>query len=270
MKKNLLEQKTLIIGFFLFLNIIIMSTNIVLKDNKTLLEYSIGAIISPIQILVGGTTNYIESKWEKYFFSKNIYQQYQALKRQIFTLKNRNYLLKQDIKRLKSQLKISQTRSDKYKIVSHARVIYIDRNYLYNFIIINSGSIHKVKKDMIVVNDDFELVGKIMDSVTPLTSRVRLITSKIGGVGAYISNNQMEGFLTGNNSKVCSFKYLIESKPIRVGDKVYTSGTDGLFPDELPIGTVKFIKKGYLEQSIQISPYFIKKPINSLIILERL
>jgi len=270
LKKNIFERKTLIIIFFLFLNLIIMSTNIVLKDNQTLLEYSIGSIISPIQIMVNSSTDYFKTKWEKYFFKKNIYHQYQKTKKKIFDLKKENYILKSRLDFLQKKLKTDNFKPEEFKIITRAKVISIDRNFTLNSIIINAGSSNQIKKDMVVINEEFDLVGKITDSITPFTSKVRLITSKIGGVGAHIESNEMEGFLVGNNNKVCSFKYLIESKPIEIGNIVLTSGTGGIFPEKLQIGEVKNITKGYLVQEIEVSPFFIKKPMNNLIVIERI
>lgn len=270
MKKNIFEQKTLIIVSFLFFNIILMSTNIVLKDNRTVLEYSIGTVISPIQIFITNSIEYIKSKWENYFFLKNIYQRYKKSNKLIFELKKENYLLNSKIKYLENQLMIDKIKNNHFKVVTQTRVISIDRNYMYNNIIINSGSLDKIKPNMVVLNRHLELVGVVTNSITPLSSTVRLITSKRGGVGAYISNEEMEGFLTGNNNKICLFKYLIESKPIKTGNTVVTSGTDGIFPENIQIGEVISIKKEYLEQEIKVKPFFLNRPINELIVIERL
>lgn len=247
-----------------------MSANIVVKDKRTLLEYSIGSIISPIQIAIFSTTDLIKSKWEKYFFSKNIYHKYKKTKQKIFELKKENYILNSKINHLTKKLKINSIKSDLFRVVTKTKVISIDKNFSLNSLIINSGANDNVKKNMVVINEEFELVGKITDSITPLTSKVRLITSKIGGVGAHILSNEMEGFLTGNNNKICLFEYLIESKPIAVGNIVLSSGTGGIFPEKIPIGKVIKIKKGYLVQKIEVSPFFLNKPFNNLIIIERL
>ena len=61
---------------------------------------------------------------------------------------------------------------------------------------------------MVVVNEDFELVGNISGSITPFTSKVRLITSKIGGVGAHISNEEMEDYLGYVNEHGSKSKFL--------------------------------------------------------------
>lgn len=246
-----------------------MSTNIVLKDNTTLLEHSIGFIISPFQIAINSSVDYIKGKWNSYFFSKNIYSKYIQNKREIFKLKKETYLLKAQITNLKKKIKTFSIHSDQFRVIGRTKLISIDRNFIYNSILINSGTLENIKKNMVVVNENLELVGNIIEPITPLTAKVRLITSEIGGVGAYIEDEELEGFLEGNNNKICSFKYLIANKAVKIGSNVLTSGTGGIFPEKLLIGKVIEIKKGYLMQKISVKPFFLERPINNLFILER-
>jgi len=247
-----------------------MSSNIVMKDKSTLLEYTIGSIISPFQIVINESADYIESKWKNYFFSKHIYKKYSENKKKIFFLKKENYLLHSKIEYLKSQLKTDKIISNQFRVVTQTKIVSINNNFLHSSIIIDAGSNSKIKKNMVVVNEDLELVGNVTEVITSLTAKVRLITSKIGGVGAYILNEEMEGFLTGNNSDMCSFKYIIESKHVKLGDVILTSGTGGIFPERIKIGKVIKIEKEYLLQKIKIAPFFLKKPINKLIVIEKI
>jgi rod shape-determining protein MreC len=247
-----------------------MSSNIVMKDKSTFLEYTIGSIISPFQIVINKSVDYIGSKWETYFFSKHIYKKYIENKNKIFSLKKENYLLHSKVESLKSQLKTDKIISNQFRVVTQTKVVSINNNFLHSSIMIDTGSNSKIKKNMVVINEDLELVGNITDVITPLTAKVRLITSKTGGVGAYILNEEMEGFLTGNNSDVCSFKYIIESKQVNLGDIILTSGTGGIFPENIKIGKVIKSEKEYLLQTIDIAPFFLKKPINKLIVIEKI
>lgn len=118
-----------------------------------------------------------------------------------------------------------------------------------------------------VLNTDAELVGRIARPLTPFSAQVRLLTSPVGGTGAAIEANMLEGLLKGNNGPECGFEYLLANKPVRVGDRVVTSGTDLLYPSFLPIGRVTAIGQDYLTQRIAVRPYFVDKPINRLVVL---
>ena len=121
---------------------------------------------------------------------------------------------------------------------------------------------------MPVLNGDAEVVGKIVEPISLFSARVRLITSPIDGVGAYIKKNKLEGLLKGNNTTICVFKYLVENKPVSVGDEIITSGTDQIFPPYIPIGRVVKIEKEYLIQEVFVKPYFVEKSFKKLIVLK--
>ncbi|MCP5046077.1 MAG: rod shape-determining protein MreC, partial [bacterium] len=133
---------------------------------------------------------------------------------------------------------------------------------------IDKGSGDGIVKDMIVLNSEGELVGKTVEPISFFSAKVRLITSATGGIGAYIDQkDKLEGLLTGTDSPLCNFKYLIENKPVSEGDRVITSGTDRIFPPYLPIGKVVKVEKEYLTQTIEVEPFFIKRSIKQLIII---
>ena len=121
---------------------------------------------------------------------------------------------------------------------------------------IDQGTRAGLAENDVVLNTDAELVGKIVRPLTAFSAQVRLITSSIGGTGAYIESNMLEGLLKGDNRAECSFQYLLANKPVQLGDKVITSGSDLLYPNYLPIGKVTRIDKDYLTQKISGAAVF--------------
>ena len=146
-------------------------------------------------------------------------------------------------------------------------VISVDPNISLNRLIVNKGSRDGVKKNMVVLNLDGDLVGKIVEPILPGTAKINLISSSSGGVGAYVNKNKLEGLLTGSNGRLCDFKYLIENNPVYIGDEVVTSGSDMIFQPFLPIGKIESIMKGVLIQKVSVKPFFVEKPIKKLILL---
>jgi len=257
------EKKIMILVAVLFCHLILVSTNVVLKNQKTLLQNILGTIISPFQIGFQKTVDFISDQLKHYVFLKDSFEKYRDLKEKIAQLKYENYLLKQKItdQTFREQLK------SKINNFIAAEVIAIDKNFPLAGFLINKGSSSGIVKNMIVVNPEMELVGKIVEPISLFSSKVQLITSSIGGIGAYIHSKEMEGLLTGNNTTICSFKYLIEKVPVQIGETLVTSGTDKIFPPGIPIGKVVTVEKEYLTQKIGVEPFFIKSPIKRLIII---
>lgn len=257
------ERKIVIVVTVLFLNLILVSTGVVLQNDKTLFQSVVGFVVSPFQIGFQKSVDFISHQFRHYLFLKNSFERYYDLEKKYTELIYQNYLLK---KKIKDQDFLDSIKFKRTQFIK-ADVISIDVNFPLSSVFIDKGSKDKIKKDMIVLNNKGELVGKIVEPITFFSSRVRLITCSVGGIGAYIESDKLEGLLTGNNSNICSFKYLIENRMVTVGDMVITSGTDRIFPPYIPIGRVVNVEQETLTQKIDVEPFFIKNSLKQLIVI---
>lgn len=256
-------KKLLIVVIILFSDLILISSQIILKDHRTLLHYVLANISAPFQLAFHKVTSAVGSGVRHYVLLKNSYEKYEALREEHSRLKYENYLLKQELGDVRSLIQVRQ-RLNRFVM---ADVISIDINFPYSTLVINRGRNHGIQEKMVVLNENCELVGRIIHPVSAFTSGVRLITNSTGGTGAYVGTNRLEGLLSGTNSAECYFKYLMENKPTYVGDAVYTSGTDCIYPPFIPIGTVVRIEKDDLMQKIIVKPFFIGRPLKRLIVI---
>lgn len=248
----------------LFMNLIIMSSSIVLNNNQSLLSYLVSAGVSPFQTGFQKSFDFVSHKLRHYVFVKNKYRDFYELKKKYSDLKYQNYLLRRYLK----QAEFYEKAKGKFRDFITVEVISVDPHFPYNNITINAGSDKGLKSEMVVVNIDGQLVGRITEPVSDFSSKVRLITSSLGGAGAYVKKNLLEGLIVGRNTKLCEFKYLIDNSPIKIGDEVISSGTDMIYPPYLPIGRIVDIEKEALMQKVIVRPYFLEKSIKQLVVLK--
>jgi rod shape-determining protein MreC len=86
-------------------------------------------------------------------------------------------------------------------------------------------------------------------------ARVLLITDRNSGVDAVAQRSRVRGIVQGRQQD-CELQYIKRGADISAGDRVVTSGLDGIFPIGVPLGVVASVrtpKKG-LFQSIAIEP----------------
>ena len=261
--ENRSQKKIAIFLLVLFINLILISNNVVLKNNRSLLYNTLHFIVYPFRAAFLKGSGFVSSQLRSYVFLKNTYKKYSALKKKQSSLWYENYLLKRKL----NDLNFSRSAREKFNHLLIVDILAIDSGFPFSGAIINKGYFSGIKKDMIVVNDKMELVGKIVEPISMFSSKVRFITNPIGGVGAYIEKNKLEGLIKGNNSGICSFNYLIENKPVEIGDIVVTSGTDKIFPPYLKIGEVIRTKKKVLIQNVFVKPFFTGKSIKKLIVM---
>jgi len=262
-KENRSQRKIAIFLFILFVNLLLISNSVVLNNNKSILQNTLHLIVYPFQMVFLNGSDFVTSKFKSYVFLKNTYKKYMEMKNKQAALKYENYLLKREL----NDFNFSKKARAKYGQFLIIDILSIDSGFPYSGAMINKGYFSGIKKDMVVVNEEMELVGKIVEPISMFSSKVRFITNPIGGVGAYIEKNKLEGLLKGNNTSLCSFNYLIENKPVKQGDIVITSGTDQIFPPYLKIGEVIRIEKKVLIQNVIVKPYFTARSIKKLIVI---
>lgn len=130
--------------------------------------------------------------------------------------------------------------------VRTAKIIGRDPSGWFNDSIINVGSLNDIKLNMPVVTDG-GLVGRIT-AVGPLSSQVTLVTDERFGAGAVIGeigNSSTLGVIKGlNNRELLEMLYVPGSIDVQVGQTVFTSGQEGIYPAGLKIGEIVEISSG--------------------------
>lgn len=171
-----------------------------------------------------------------------------------------NDLLKQRVQELEVELKGNQDLVDenerlrtllglaeesKYKVLT-ARIIGRDPSVWFDSSIINRGSLDGVKLNMPVVTDG-GLVGRVT-AVGPLTSQIDLITRNKSGLGAVIgqiTDSNALGVVSGTSKRdLVEMRYVSGSVTVEVGQPVYTTGQDGIYPAGLKVGDIVEVISG--------------------------
>jgi len=118
-----------------------------------------------------------------------------------------------------------------------ARVILDKQSPYLNSFIINSGSNKEIKNGMAVL-DGKNFVGRIVD-VNFFSSRVLLVTDLNSKIPVSIEPSGHQAILSGRGTNEPTLEYLPKNHKVQSGNKVYTSGKEGIFAPGIPIGEVK-------------------------------
>ena len=183
-----------------------------------------------------------------------------------------NDLLKQRVQELEVEIKQKQElasenarlillldlkQQSKYKVLP-ARIIGRDPSVWFDSSIVNRGSLDGVSLNMPVV-DDGGLVGRVT-AVSPLTCQIDLVTrnkSGLGGVIGQIGESNALGVVSGTGkSDLLEMKYVPGTIDVQVGQMVFTSGQDGIYPAGLKVGEIVNVISGSATtpHQIQVRP----------------
>lgn len=156
-------------------------------------------------------------------------------------------LLEDDNIRLRRALSLKEVNANSR--ISAAVISRSPRNW-WQQLEINKGAKDGVLRGQTVIGPG-GLIG-LVDSTTPMTARVRLLTDPGHQLGAWIDRIKLHGLLTGMGTNRPKLIFLNKNTLAKIGDVVTTSPASTLLPPNLTIGIVQFVNETALP-----SPYAI-------------
>ncbi|MFH1386082.1 MAG: rod shape-determining protein MreC [bacterium] len=161
--------------------------------------------------------------------------------------------LKQENARLREGLGFSVLNSYHLKLIP-SRVVGRSASPQSLVLIIDKGSKAGVLLNRPVVVRD-GLVGLVIE-VSPLSSKVLLITDPSSSVAAVEQNNRSSGVVEGYSPYLLSMKYVNTGAVLAPGDKIVTAAASLLFPPGIPIGIISSATKREVDlfYDIKIKP----------------
>jgi rod shape-determining protein MreC len=196
-------------------------------------------IASPAILLNDGITTIIEIN--SLYSELDEYKKQQALSSNIF----------QELSVLRQQVEIYESDLNIIKDDDHdsigAEIFTDSSNRYFSSVLIKAGSNDNLKENNALVSSK-GLLGRISE-VGEEVSRGLLLTDISSRVPVSVSSNEIQGILIGQNLKKPRVYYLLNISSLNEGDLVTTSGKGGIFPSNIPIGTVsdKNQKNKYIE-----------------------
>lgn len=180
---------------------------------------------------------------------------YMAMAEEIDRLKAENEQLKQWEWRAKLlERNVSHLRSLLHAVEEPAlhyvtgNVIADARGPFLRSALINLGRDHGVRVGYAVINGD-GLVGRIVEAGDSV-SRVLLLDDLTSRTPVLVGRTGVHAIATGDNSAELKLDFLPEGTTLRLGEEVYTSGSDGVLPRGLRVGTVTGAEGAY-----KVRPY---------------
>ena len=170
----------------------------------------------------------------------NLYSNYNELIKENNELKNN--ISKTDFLELEnSQLRklIDEQIESPSNLVS-ARVMIDKQSPYLNSFVINIGSNKGIKNGMAVL-DGKNFIGRIVD-VNFFSSRVLLVSDLNSKIPILSEPSGSHAILSGHGTNEPTLEYLSKNHGIQDGDKIYTSGKEGIFTPGIVVGKAKIEK----------------------------
>lgn len=149
----------------------------------------------------------------------------------------------------------------------------IGKSISKNSIIINLGSSDDLSDNMVVINSDKVLVGRIT-KVYKNFSEVKLLFDKKMKIPAQILKKNIKFLAKGNNSQYLEGIFIPINSSVSVGDVVFTASTitqtNNFIPDGILIGRISEIEKKDVKsfQKVKIKPFLDISQLENVFVIK--
>lgn len=224
-------------------------------------------IVHPFQVLHRGVLDSISSLWYDYIYLRGVRKENQTLRERLEALEARNSALLEFEFENKSLRGLLAMKGQQKIDGVVARVIGYDPSSWQRAIVIDSGLTEGIEPGMAVISGS-GLVGQVT-SVGRGSSRVLLISDPLSGVDALVQGNRARGIIEGDGDGNYVWKFVLREEEVKIGDRIISSGLDGVYPRGLLIGVVTEVnsRPDSMFHDIRVQPSVRMEKIESVIVV---
>ena len=211
------------------------------------LESAVSFVVTPVQGFVTNAYNAVRSGLEERATIAQLNEEIARLteeNRRLQAEMSSMEELERENERLLGLLGVTEVNPETEYVA--ASVVAKEAGGWFSVFTVNKGARDGVEKDDPVLSDE-GLIGRVME-VTDSTSVVLTLIDSRSAVAGLVERTRDNGICHGSlyvyeNDEMLRMNYLPEGSELNTGNRVITSGLDGVYPKGLFIGTVRSISR---------------------------
>ena len=241
-------------------HIILISAQVTTKKGVPVLQEITFGAFAEMQRATSSAFNGVRDGWQNYFALQEIRRENEQLKNEVTSLRvslERERTAAQETRTLQ---KLLDLKSSTAFPTTAASVIGSGADPEFRTITIDKGTEDGLRMDMAVMAPA-GVVGRIL-MPTSHAAKVQLIIDRDAAAGVMVERSRVTGIVTGLGSSeelgfqagLIQLDYVPGSADVKVGDRVVTSGIDGIYPKGLPVGEIQSAEREAGQWRIRVKP----------------
>ena len=221
-------------------HILLISTQVTNRRGVPVLEAVTFGLFAEVQRAATAAIGSVRDVWENYFALQQIRRENRDLRQEVAQLRvglQQERALAQQSRTLQQLLDM---RSGTELATKAAAVIAGGASPDFRTITIDKGSGEGIRPDMAVIAPA-GVVGRII-LPTARAAKVQLLIDRDAAAGAIAERSRAQGVVVGTGTSL-RLDHVPGTADIKVGDRVVTSGIEGIYPKGFEIGQIESIER---------------------------
>ena len=234
-------------------HIILISAQVNSRAGVPLLEVVTFGAFSELQRAAARVTGGVRNTWNGYINLRHVRAENEQLKQQLGELQVQFQQERAQAQRTRELENLLAFRNSIEIQTIPAGVIGAGPSPDSRTLTIDRGSNGGVATNMAVIAPA-GVVGRI---VTPTThaAKIQLLIDRNAAAGAVVERSRAQGIVLGGDEELLRMNFVASTADVKVGDKIVTSGIDGIYPKGFVIGTVETVDPGNgIYKAIRVRP----------------
>lgn len=235
-------------------HVLLISSQVQSRSGEPVLESVAFGTVSRIQGAAAGTAEGTRSIWQRYFALQGVEEENEALRQRLLALQGQLQMAAAQASRtrqLEEALGLLPT-IDSPTVA--ARVLAGSPAAGGAWITINRGRADGIDTDMAVIGGR-GVVGRIIGTPTESAARVQLLIGRTAAAAAMLEKSGAGAIVRGGaGDGLLTLDMVQGNAAIDIGERVLTSGQDGIYPQGYTIGVVERVEGTGKAREITVRP----------------
>ncbi|HVZ23079.1 MAG TPA: rod shape-determining protein MreC [Vicinamibacterales bacterium] len=223
-------------------HIILISAQVNSSRGVPLLEDVTFALFAEVQRVTTGAVTGVQTTWQNYFALQEIREDNQRLTSEVERLRVSLQQERAVAAQTATLQRLLDLRSQTPLSTTGAEIIGGSASPDFRTVTLDKGTSEGLKPDMAVIAPA-GVVGRVI-MPTWHAAKVQLLIDRNAAAGALTERSRAQGIVVGTGGGRLRMDYVSSSADIKVGDRVVTSGIDGIYPKGFAIGQIESIQRG--------------------------
>lgn len=234
-------------------HIILISAQVTSRSGVPVLQAVLFGGLAEVQRATSGLVGAVRGGWGGYVRLGEVQATNERLKQEVADLRVQLQLQRAEAGRTGEMRRLLDLRDRTRVPTRAAEIIGTSATTDFKTVTIDRGTDDGVLTDMAVISP-MGAVGRVV-MPTRRAAKVQLIIDRAAAVAVLLERSRVQGVAFGTGDSVLRLEYLPTTADIKEGDRLLTSGIDGIYPPGFVVGTVERIERvGGAFKTIDVRP----------------